>query len=145
MIHIRPCRLGDFEAIVLLLRQLWADKELNPSELRPVFERTMVCESKRYLCATDGSRLVGFGSCTLKDNLWPDGPLAYVDELVVDGECRDKGVGGMILEELARFAAERGCCRIELDCAFYREEAGTFAFYEKLGFVRRAVVFSKVL
>ena len=143
MIHIRRCRVEDFDVVILLLRQLWADKSIHPDLLRPIFESALASESNTYLCATFKSRVIGFGSCTLKDNLWPEGRLAYVDELVVDSGFRGKGIGAQMLEQLVRFARDNGCCRIELVSAFYRGES--HVFYERQGFARRAFVFSKVL
>ena len=46
-----------------------------------------------------------------------------------------------LLERLASLARERGCRAMELDSAFHRVEA--HAFYEKLGFEKRAFLFAK--
>jgi hypothetical protein len=83
-ISIRACHIEDFDAVVSLLRQLWPDKPLNPASLQTIFNEALVSDSKAYLCATDGKRVIGFGSLTIKNNLWPEGHLGYVDELVVD-------------------------------------------------------------
>ena len=143
MLKIRPCRAKDFDEVVLLLRQLWQDKLLDPKSLRPIFDRALDSDSKTYLCATNGKRVIGFGSFTMKNNLWPEGPLGYVDELVVDSEFRSKGIGAQLLRRLVALARQKGCYRIELDSAFYRKES--HRFYKRQGFKRRAYVFSKVL
>lgn len=103
----------------------------------------MASVSKACLCATDGKRVIGFGSLTVKDTFWPEGHLGYVDELVVDGEYRSKGVGTQLLDRLIALAREKGCFRIELDAAFYRNKS--HRFYKQNGFTTRAFVFSKVL
>lgn len=115
MIQIRQCRGEDFDQVVLLLRQLWLDKPLNPILLHPIFDRALVSDSKTYLCATDEKRVIGFGSLTMKDNLWPEGRLGYVDELVVDAKYRNRGIGKQLLERLIVVARQKGCCRIELE------------------------------
>lgn len=143
MFHIRPCRSEDFDDVISLLRQLWLDMAVNPTALRPVFDRALTSPSKTYLCATDGERVIGFGSLTIKDNFWPEGHLAYVDELVVDSKYRNYGVGTKLLEKLTILAKEKGCFRIELDSAFYRKDS--HRFYKRHGFEERAFVFSKVL
>jgi len=143
MFQIRPCCAEDFDEVILLLRQLWQDKPLDPVVLRPIFNRALVSASKTYLCATDEKRVIGFGSFTVKDNLWPEGHLGYVDELIVDNEYRSKGIGKQLLEQLIVVARQKDCCRIELDSAFYRKES--HRFYERNGFETRAYVFSKIL
>jgi glucosamine-phosphate N-acetyltransferase len=142
-ISIRPSRIEDFDAVVSLLRQLWPDKPLNPASLRIIFDSALVSDTKAYLCAIDGKCVIGFGSLTIKNNLWPEGHLGYIDELVVDSEYRNKGVGTQLLEQLVVLARQKGCCRIELDSAFYRKES--HHFYEQHGFEKRAYVFSKIL
>ena len=143
MIQIRSCVAGDFDEVILLLRQLWADKSVDPLTLRPIFDRALVSSSKTYLVATDENRVIGFGSLNLKDDLWPDGRVAYLDQLVVDTEYRKKGVGEQLLERLVSTAQQKNCCCIELTSAFYRNES--HQFYEKRGFARRAFIFTKEL
>lgn len=126
-----------------LLRQLWPDKPLNPASLRTVFDRALVSEAQTYLCAADGERVVGFGSLTLKNNLWQEGYLAHIDELVVDGAYRGKGIGTQLLERLIALAREKDCRRVELDSAFHRKEA--HGFYRQQGFADRGVIFSKIV
>ena len=144
MFQIRPCRPEDFDPLTRLLAQLWPDGPPDPAAARGVFDRALASDSQVYLCATtaDG-RLVGFGSLTLKNTLWPAGPIGNVDELVVDAASRGRGVGTRLLERLAAAARERGCRRLELDSAFHRAEA--HAFYERHGFEKRAYLFSKPL
>jgi len=145
MIQIRKCHAGDFHEVVALMRQLWPQKPFDAERLRPAFDKALVSESQTYLCATDGDRVVGFGSVTWKNCLWHEGHLVFIDELVVNNLYRNKGIGSRLLGELVALARIKGCCRIELDCAFWREETGAFAFYEKHKFTRRAFVFSRVL
>lgn len=143
MFQIRPCRLEDFDVLRGLLRQLWPDESLEVDSLRAVFARGVAAESQAYFCVVAGGCVVGFGSITLKNNLWQAGYLAHVDELVVDRGHRGKGVGSQLLKHLIEFARQRGCRRIELDSAFHRKEA--HEFYQRHGFENRALLFSKIL
>ena len=143
MFQIRPCHAGDFDEVILLLRQLWTDKIVEPAALRPIFDRALASNSKTYLVATDENRVIGFGSLSLKDDLWPEGRVAYIDELVVNTKFRNKGIGTQLLERLVATARQRSCCRIELTSAFNRKNS--HRFYERHGFSSRAYVFSNVL
>jgi len=143
LVEIRQCHAGDFDEVLLLLRQLWPDKHLNAKRLKTIFNKALVCDSKTYLCATNECRIIGFASFTLKHNMWPEGYLGYMDELVVDSKYRGERIGAELLNQLVALARSKGCCRIELDCAFHRKRA--HRFYKKHRFRSRAFVFSKVL
>jgi ribosomal protein S18 acetylase RimI-like enzyme len=67
--------------------------------------------------------------------------LGNIDELVVDIEYRNRGIGRLLINEMEAIAKHRGCKRLELDSAFHRTTA--HAFYEKQGFERRAWLFTK--
>ena len=142
-IQIRLCRAEDFEAVVPLLCQLWPGKPLDTLALRVVFDKALASDAQIYLCVTEGSRVIGFGSLTFKNNLWHEGSVGNVDELVVDEKCRGKGVGAKLLASLIDLARERGCRRVELDSAHHRKEA--HRFYERQGFENRACLFSRIL
>jgi ribosomal protein S18 acetylase RimI-like enzyme len=143
MIQIRPATIEDFDQLLGLFRQLWPTKAIVPERLRLVFSRVIETPYKQYFCAVEGGMTVGLGSVSFKDNLWQEGEIAYVEELVVHENCRGKGAGSMLLEHLISLAMDRGCRRIELDTAFHREAA--HRFYEKHGLEKRAYLFSRVL
>ena len=143
MIQIRECSNADFNEIVILLQQLWPDKSLGVQSLKIVYEKALFSENQKYICAVEESKVIGFGSLTIKNNLWLEGNLGHIDELVVDNSTRGKGVGSQLLKELIQIAKEKNCRRIELDTAFHRKD--THRFYENQGFENRAYLFSMVL
>jgi len=142
-ISIAPCGKHEFSQILSLLAQLWPDKELHVGRLRAVFERGIASSTQYYIGARAEAGLIGFGSLTIKNNLWLEGNMANIDELVVDAEYRGRKIGTRLVGELVREARARGCSRIELDSAFHRQAA--HHFYESLSFERRAYLFSKRL
>ena len=143
MIEIRPCTTEDFAAVLTLLRQLWPTKPLDSESLRRIYDRALCSNQQVYLCAVGEGRVAGFGSLTVKSNLWNEGFVGFVDEMIVDQTHRGRGIGTQILDKLISWARDRGCIRIELDSAFHRKDA--HAFYERRGFQSRAYLFSKPL
>jgi len=143
VVEIRFCSEKDFDDVVKLLHQLWPDKKIDLLSLKKVFDRALVSDSQKYVCAAEGGKVVGFGSLTIKNNLWQEGYICHVDELVVDSNFRHHGIGTGILRHLITIAKEKNCRRIELDSAFHRKDA--HKFYENLGFENRAFLFSKIL
>jgi GNAT superfamily N-acetyltransferase len=143
MFQIRECRGGDFARVVELLGQLWPDRRLDVSSLQKVYERGLLSEQQAYVCALENEQIIGFGSLTFKNNLWQEGYLAHVDELVVDRAYRERGIGTQLLAHLIEIARRKGCRRVELDSAFHRTKA--HQFYESQGFENRAFLYSKQL
>ena len=143
MTVIRQCTSADFEQILVLLEHLWPDHPLDPDALRPVYSRGLASDLQHYLCAVENEKVVGFGSLTIKNNLWQAGYLAHIDELVVSKQKRGLGIGSALLAAIIGVAKEAGCSRVELDSAFHRVQA--HAFYQQQGFENRAYLFSKSL
>lgn len=143
MIQIRPCTSEDFQGVVGVLRQLWPDKHIDMEMLRVVYERAISSPLQHHVCAVDGDQIVGMGSLTINNNLWREGYMGYIEELVVDERFRRRGIGTQILEQLVNVAKTQNCRCVELDAPFHRKEA--HLFYESRGFKSRAHVFTKPL
>jgi ribosomal protein S18 acetylase RimI-like enzyme len=140
---VRKCLPGDFEAIFLLLHQLWPGKEFHKQALRNLFVQGLSSTHEEYYCAEIDRRVVGFCSIWFKNSLWQEGYLGYIGELVVDQPLRRQGIGNDLLAAVFARAKHKGCKRVELDSAASRLDASEF--YLKLGFEKRANLFSKVL
>jgi Acetyltransferase (GNAT) family. len=75
--------------------------------------------------------------------LWQAGYIAYMYAMVVDEQQRGKGFGTMLIEASIEDAKAKGLKLLELDSGFHREKA--HEFYLKLGFEKRAFLFSHPL
>jgi len=143
MLQIRPANPNDFDELLVLFRQLWPAKTIIEEQLRAVFIKVIATPYKKYFCALSDGRVVGLGAISFKDNLWQEGVVAYVEELVVLDSSRGQGIGTELLNHLFVLAREHKCKRIELDSAFHRLDA--HRLYERVGFEKRAFLFSKML
>lgn len=139
--EIRSVKENDFEAVFLLFKQLWPNKELNKYDLFEVFKRGIISENDEYYCAEVNGEVIGFCSYAIVNNFWQAGYIGYVYSMIVDGAFRGKGIGTDLLKRILESARERNCKKVELDSGFPREQA--HKFYEKLGFEKRAYLFSK--
>ncbi len=137
---IRPATLPDFEAVYPLFGQLWPGKPLDRDALRAVFARAAASDTDALLCLEAEGRVVGFCAYAIVNNLWQEGQISYVYGLVVDEGCRGQGFGAQLMSAVIEQSRERGLKRVELDSAFHRE--GAHAFYQRLGFEKRAYLFS---
>jgi len=140
---IRPALATDFNAIYPLFVQLWPTKAIDRDALRAVFERAAASDTDVLLCLETDGQLVGFCAYAIVNNLWQEGQIAYIYAMVVDEQYRGKGFGTQLINEAIVQAKQQGLKRVELDSGFPREKA--HAFYERLGFEKRAYLFSYIL
>lgn len=138
---VRAAQPGDFENISDLFGQLWPGKETNKAALRTVFDALLTGPGYEMVCADLQGKTVAFASLSIQHNFWEEGLILYITTMIVDEQCRNRGIGTALLKQIEKIALDRGCRRIELESAFHR--TGAHAFYEKNGFVKRAYFFSK--
>jgi GNAT superfamily N-acetyltransferase len=140
-ILIRDSKLEDFNDVLTLFGQLWPNKELHPNDLQTVYNRGTHSDTDRYICAEENGKVIGFCALAIVNNFWQEGQIAYIYAMIVDDSLRGKGIGSSLLEKAFDIAKLMGCKKIELDSGFPREKA--HKFYEKIGFEKRAYLFSR--
>jgi GNAT superfamily N-acetyltransferase len=90
-----------------------------------------------------GARLLGFLDMEFRQRLGHPRPQAWVNDLVVAEPARGEGVGSALLAEAERLALARGCFRMSLETAGWRED--THRFYEARGWADNGKWFVKLL
>lgn len=139
----RECSEDDFHKLLPLFSQLWPDQQVNETAMKEVFTNGLHSKNHYYLCVENDGKIIGFCSLSIKNNLWQQGKLGHVDEIVIAETRRGLGIGTELLTRITQVAKSMGCKRVELDSAHHRTEA--HIFYEKNGFKNRALLFSKNL
>lgn len=142
-VSIREVTLRDFDQVFGLLKQLWAGRDLDYADMKKVFDHNLNAPDHFYIVAHSGPQIVGYCSLMVKHNLWQQGLLGNVNEMVVEENYRGKGIGKKLMERIIQIAREQNCKCLELESSFHREKA--HAFYEELGFDKRAYLFTKIL
>jgi GNAT superfamily N-acetyltransferase len=142
-IKIRKATKSDFGKVYPLFEQLWLNKELDKDALKIVFNRGINSDTDELLCLDYSNELIGFCAYAIVNNLWQAGYISYMYAMVIDEKHRGKGLGTMLIKESIRDAKSKGLKRLELDSGFQREDA--HKFYLKLGFEKRAFLFSHSL
>jgi GNAT superfamily N-acetyltransferase len=85
----------------------------------------------RYLAALDGDRCVGVAGWRVVATTFAIRKL-YVDDLVTRESDRSRGVGALLLNELADRAKAAGCQGLDLDSGVQRADAHRFYMREGL-------------
>ena len=136
MISISEAQIVDDELVAafqLLTPQL---SRSNPAPDAEALRAIVESEASTLLIARDDDRDgVIVGSMTLAMFLIPTGRRAWIEDVVVDGEARGKGVGQLLNERAIEIAKEAGARTVDLTSRPSREAANRL--YKRLGFVER--------
>ena len=110
--------------------------ELSSSAAAPgarEVERIVASPASRLLVARDGERIVGM--LTLVTFPIPTGIRALIEDVVVEGAARGRGIGQELTRAALRLAAQLGTRTVDLTSRPSREAANRM--YVKLGFTQR--------
>lgn len=129
-IDIRPLESADLPDAARLLQTL------NPDTPLPlVHERleTILAEHPHYelLGAFVKQHLAGVCGVWIATKIWC-GRYLEIDNLVVDPELRDSGVGTALMKHIEQLGRERDCKILVLDC--YTSNHASHRLYHRLGF-----------
>jgi len=142
-IEIRNSIPEDLNVVFSLLQQLWPNRQLNKELLGKAFLNSFNIEGHIIRLACSGDEVIGLCALSLRNNLYAQGILANIDELVIDEKYRGKGIGKLMLDDATSIATNKNCAFLELESAFHREDA--HRFYEKEGFEKTGYFLSKKL
>lgn len=117
-----------------------AQQGIGPGRAAKGLRPGVASDTDELFCATLDGEIIGFCAYAIVNNLWQKGYIAYIFAMVVDEKYRGMGYGSTLIREAIAKSERQGMKRVELDSGFKREKA--HAFYEKLGFERRAYLFS---
>jgi GNAT superfamily N-acetyltransferase len=134
-IEIRPLESSDVDAVVgLLVAQLREHaipcrEEHVARSLRGILAHAD--QGTVLVAASDGSA-VGVAYVSFAHPLEHEGEVAWLEELYVAPEQRDRGIGTRLLQQVAAMVDARGCVSLELEVK--RGHERVVSLYEREGF-----------
>ena len=131
---IRPARPADLEALVGLLRILFAieaDFDFDPARQRRGLAMLLAHEGAVVLVAETAGRVVGMCSGQLTISTAEGGFALLVEDMVVADAWHGRGLGRELLAALVQWAAEKKIGRLQLLAD--RNNTAALEFYGKLG------------
>lgn len=116
--HIRNARASDIEILTGLLGELFAlERDFTP---RPVLQSTaltMILEDPSYrlvVAADREDRPIGLFSLHILISTAEGGRVGLLEDLIVSGEFRGRGVGRALMDEVDRIVRREGLVRLQL-------------------------------
>ena len=127
--QIKKMMPEDLEQIQVLYREL-VPEGCPLTTIKKYYEETSSRTNYSLLVAKEGNVVLGSAIGIVCIAL--DTPFLVVENVIVREDCRGKGVGRAIFDELDRFAEEKNCGYAMLASSGYRK--GAHKFYEAIGY-----------
>jgi len=143
---IRLARSNDFDTICRLCSQNDEHHlDLRPDVFQPIIgpprprdflSRLVDVDDAALIVAELNGNVVAFLS--IRQASQPPYPMfqprvhAFIDDLVVDADCRGRGIARMLLEEATRWTSKRGLISVQTNV--WSTNDGAKKFYSKQGF-----------
>ena len=142
-LHIRPATAADAGTVATLAAELAQSFPFSRAAFDRSYPAVLAAEDACLLLATDRdldpAATVGYLLGFEHPAFFANGPVAWVEEVLVRPEYRGRGAGRALMSAFEEHAARRGCRLVALAT---RRAA---AFYRALDYQESAVYFRKVL
>ena len=140
---IRKIQKKDMSQLSYLYKQFWDEDsniEAMENELSLIEKEG---NSIILVCEIDGT-VIGSVMGVICRELYGDcKPFMVVEDMIVDKNCRHKGVGSALINELTKIGKEHKCTQMILVTEKNRHDA--CSFYEKNGFSTNTTGYKKKL
>jgi GNAT superfamily N-acetyltransferase len=135
---IRPAHHNDVEAMVSLLQALFAvEEDFTPDpdrQRRGLIRFLDGCGKHRcVLVAESENQVIAMATLQILISTAEGGPVGLVEDVVVQVDCRGKGIGRRLMTALATWSTERGLMRLQLLAD--RTNFSALDFYNKSGWL----------
>src|ERR1700745_4075332 len=137
--EIRHAGAGDIDGVAGLAAALALSFDFSPERFRVSYPGLLAQDGSCLLLAADGSGYAGYLLGFRHLTFYANGPVAWVEEVVVRGRDRGRGIGRALMDAFEGWAAAEGCALVAL--ATRRAEP----FYLALGYEESATYFRKVI
>jgi GNAT superfamily N-acetyltransferase len=137
--HIRQAGAGDIDEVADLAAALAASFEFSAARFRENYPSLLNDDGACLLLAVAGQQSVGYLLGFRHLTFYANGPVGWVEEIVVRDQERGQGVGRILMSAFEQWAADQGCALVALAT---RRAA---PFYRALEYEESAAYFRKVL
>ena len=137
--EIRHAGAGDADGVAALAAELALSFEFSPEQFSVSYPALLAADGACLLLAADGSEYAGYLLGFRHLTFYANGPVAWVEEVVVRSRDRRRGIGKALMDAFEGWAAAEGCTLVALAT---RRAA---PFYRDLGYEESATYFRKLL
>lgn len=140
--NIRKIKLEDLDDVFRLLNELYKNK-IQYDKFKEIYHQKLNDANSYYIVAIVNKKVVGVLISELQVQLHRAKKRGYIEDLIVDENYRNKGIGKSLLENAVNYAKDNDCEVVDLTSYITNDDA--HRFYEKNGFIKHSYMFKKYL
>jgi GNAT superfamily N-acetyltransferase len=138
-VQVRRARTGDAGAVAGLAGELAQSFPFSREQFDLAYPALVASQDACLLVAAEDDECLGYVLGFRHLTFYANGPVGWVEEILVRPECRGRGLGRALMSAFERWATEHDCTLVALAT---RRAA---PFYRALGYQDSAVYLRKVL
>ena len=136
---IRRATPDDLDEVFSLASDLATSFDVEKRSFSASFQNILSDDHAFLLVAADDEEVVGYCLGFEHDTFFANGKVAWVEEIMVNGSRRKKGVGRALMTAVEEWSASRGAKLVALATRRAAE------FYRAVGYEESAIYFRKLL
>ena len=136
---IERAKASDSDGVAALAAELAQSFAFSPEAFRVNYPELIADEHACLLLAVDGAEYLGYLLGFRHLTFYANGPVGWVEEVVVRGTHRGTGIGRALMSAFEQWATGEGCVLVALAT---RRAA---PFYRALGYDESATYFRKIM
>ena len=135
--RIRTARPDDQEAVARLAAQFGTSFPFDPAAFERSFTRLLHREGSLMLVAESDGVVIGYLLAFRHETFFANGPVLWVEEIMVDPAFRRQGIGRILMEAAEVWARENDCRLIALATRRAAPFYGALAYQESAQYFRK--------
>lgn len=125
-----------------LLNELY-DDEIEYDIFKNKYNNSLKDNNFYGIVAEENGIILGVLTSRLVNRLVKSKDILFIDDLIVNKDCRRNGIGNLLLQNAISFAKEQNCETIELKSYISNEKS--HKLYKKIGFKKLHYAFKKII
>lgn len=140
--EIRRITINDLDRVFELLNTLYGNK-LEYERFKEIYKVKLNDENSYYIVATEENKIIAILTSELQLKLHRAKKQSFIEDLIVDKDFRNRGIGKALLQNAIDYARKNNCDIVELTS--YIDNENAHRFYENNNFIKQSYKFKKYL
>lgn len=139
---IRNLESNDMDQAYKLLNELY-DNQIEYDIFENKYNNSLSDNNFYGIVAEENGIILGVLISRVVNRLVKSKDILFIDDIIVNKDCRSNGIGSLLLRNAINFAKEQNCETIELKSYISNEKS--HKLYEKIGFKKLHYAFKKII
>ncbi len=139
---IRNSESNDMDQSYKLLNELY-DNQIEYDIFENKYNNSLSDNNFYGIVAEENGIILGVLISRVVNRLVKSKDILFIDDIIVNKDCRSNGIGSLLLRNAINFAKEQNCETIELKSYISNEKS--HKLYEKIGFKKLHYAFKKII